>query len=89
MYLSNFLENPGVAIILLIVLFAIIGLIAFLIKNFLPSFKNKDEIVEDEETIVRKEIERKIVILDQEKTFEDAQEKPKETTPDDHKADEK
>lgn len=71
MNFSSFLDNPGIAIIMILVIFAIIALIAFLIRNVLPTFKNKEEPKEDEETIVRKEIERKIVIIDKEKPLEE------------------
>jgi hypothetical protein len=68
MSLEALLNNQVVIVILLLVFVGSIGLIAYVLQNKVPFFKQPEEKV-DRETAVREEVERVIVKLDQ-RTFE-------------------
>lgn len=63
---SNLWNNPGIILILIIVVFALIALIVFFIRKLL--FKNKKEEKPDEETIVKEDLNRYLVDVDDEQT---------------------
>ncbi len=71
MNLEALLNNQVVIVILLLLFVSSIGLIAYILQNKVPFFKQPEEKV-DQETAVREEVERVIVKLDQ-RTFETVQ----------------
>ncbi len=77
------LENPIIAVIVILALFGVIALGTYLLRKHVPSLRPKDDKI-DEEEAVRQEIERVIVKVDDEKTKEQMEQfgpdvtKPKE-----------
>jgi ssDNA-binding replication factor A large subunit len=63
MNLEAILNNQVVIVILLLIFVGAIGLIAYVLQNKVPFFKQPEEKV-DPETAVREEVERVIVKLD-------------------------
>lgn len=66
---SGLLENPIFAVIVILGFFGVIALGAYLLRKHVPSLRNK-EIKIDEEEAAREEIERVIVKIDDHKTKE-------------------
>lgn len=63
---NNLWNNPGIILILIIVAFAIIALLVFFIRKLM--FKNKKEDKPDEDTIVKEDLNRYLVDVDDEET---------------------
>jgi hypothetical protein len=66
---SGILDNPVLAVIVILALFGVISLGAYLLRKYIPSLRGKDEII-DEEEAARQEIERVIVKVQDEQTKE-------------------
>ncbi len=66
---SGLLDNPVLAVIVILALFGVISLGAYLLRKYIPSLRGKDEVI-DEEEAARQEIERVIVKVQDEKTKE-------------------
>ncbi len=67
---NSILENPIIAVIVILAFFGIISLAAYLLRKHVPSLKNKDVKI-DEEEAAREEIERVIVKIEDDKTQEE------------------
>ena len=63
---NNLWNNPGIILVLIIVVFAIIALLVFFIRKLI--FKNKKEDKPDEDTIVKEDLNRYLVDVDDEET---------------------
>lgn len=63
---NNLWNNPGIILILIIAVFAIIALLVFFIRKLI--FKNKKEDKPDEDTIVKEDLNRYLVDVDDEET---------------------
>lgn len=63
---NNLWNNPGIILILIIVVFAIIALLVFFIRKLI--FKNTKEDKPDEDTIVKEDLNRYLVDVDDEET---------------------
>ena len=72
---SSILDNPVLAVIVILALFGVISLGAYLLRKFIPSLRSK-EINIDEEEAAREEIERVIVKVDDDKTKEQMEQFP-------------
>jgi len=66
---SSILENPIFAVIVILAFFGVIALGAYLLRKHVPSLRNK-EVRIDEEEAAREEIERVIVKIEDSKTKE-------------------
>ena len=66
---SGLLDNPVLAVIVILAIFGVISLGAYLLRKYIPSLRGKDEVI-DEEEAARQEIERVIVKVQDEKTKE-------------------
>ena len=64
---SNLLDNPIHAVIVILAIFGVISLGAYLLRKYIPSLRSKDVKI-DEEEAARQEIERVIVKIEDEKT---------------------
>ncbi|HAK05227.1 MAG TPA: hypothetical protein DCM23_00785 [Firmicutes bacterium] len=66
---SSILDNPLLAVLVILALFGFISLGAYLLRKFIPSLRGK-EIKIDEEEAAREEIERVIVKVEDDATKE-------------------
>ncbi|HAV20048.1 MAG TPA: hypothetical protein DCX17_03380 [Firmicutes bacterium] len=80
---SSILDNPLLAVLVILALFGFISLGAYLLRKFIPSLRGK-EIKIDEEEAAREEIERVIVKVEDDATKEQMEQfRPDATKPKD------
>jgi len=66
---SSILDNPILAVVVILAIFGVISLGAFLLRKYIPALRGK-ELKIDEEEAAREEIERVIVKVEDSKTKE-------------------
>ena len=66
---SSILDNPILAVMVILAIFGLISLGAYLLRKYIPALRGKDVKIDDEEA-AREEIERVIVKVEDPKTKE-------------------
>jgi len=70
MILSSIINNPVIALIVLVLFFALVALVVFLLRKYVKFFKTP-EVKVDKETAVREDLDRVLVKVEDEKTKEE------------------
>ncbi len=62
---DDFWSNPGIILVLILVVFGLVALLVFLLRKYVPFFKS-DEKVKTPEEIAKEEVDRLVEDLDEE-----------------------
>jgi len=70
MILSSILDNSVITLIVIILFFALVALVVFLLRKYVKAFKTP-EVKVDKETAAREDLDRVLVKVEDEKTKEE------------------